>query len=125
MTTDLTDAPPVAPDSIGAQQPAVQALAALAAQYPGLPASYITIHSPFELRPGRLDLQLETPQAFELWRDALEIPAADIELHATVGNCWVSAVTQVGDATVELSGYGIRLSLKELTAPRNRDEVSA
>jgi hypothetical protein len=110
---------------IRVQQPAIQALMSLSAQYPALPAGYITIHSPHELRPGRLDLQMASAWEFELWRDALEIPPAKVNLVVTATSVWMSAVTSVLDAEVEISGFGIRLSRDEACAPREIEEASA
>jgi hypothetical protein len=115
VTTETT-AQSGAPISV--QQPAVEALAILLTQYPALPAAYITIHAPYELRPGRLDLQMENAWEFELWRDALEIPPADVHLYVTSNSVWLAAVTRVLDAKVEISGFGIQLTPEQATAHR-------
>jgi hypothetical protein len=90
-----------------------------------LPDAYITIHAPFKGSPARLDLQLDSPHDFEQWRGALAVPAADVKLHTTTSNTWLSADTTHEGVTVHLSGFYVPLTAEQLTAPRDRDEVAA
>jgi len=125
VTTETIEPTAAATASISVQQSAAQALTALAAQYPTLPAAYITIHHPFELRPGRLDLQFSSWQEFELWREALEIAPDEVTLHFSGVNSWIAGVTTVLDTEVEISGFGIALNSEQYTAPRTVTEVAA
>ncbi|MFJ3663119.1 hypothetical protein ACIPPM_21940 [Streptomyces sp. NPDC090119] len=121
MTTDST------PESISisVQQPAVQALAHLIAEHPTLPGAYITVHDLHELYPGRLDLQFMRAWEFETWREALNIPASDVSLAFSSTNSWIAARTTIADVTVEISGFGIHLTLADVTAPRENTEDAA
>jgi len=109
---------------ISAQQPAFDVLNSLAAQYPTLPAGYVTLHAPFDGRLGTLRLQMDTSSDFEAWRDALEIPPNDVALFSHGTYIWLETTTTVLDVTVEFSG-GIPLAFAALGAPRDREDVAA
>jgi hypothetical protein len=94
-------------------------------QHEQLPDAYITIHAPFDDWPSRLDLQLDSPHDFEQWRSALAVPAADVKLHTTTSNTWLSADTAHQGVTVHLSGFYVPLTHAQLNAPRDTSEVAA
>jgi hypothetical protein len=122
VTTETT-APPASP--ISGQRAAVQALMDLVDQHEQLPDAYITIHAPLVGVPVRLDMQLDTPHDFEQWRSALAVRAADVKLHTTTSNTWLSADTTHQGVTVHLSGFYVRLTAEQLNAPRGTSEVAA
>ncbi|MFJ9374389.1 hypothetical protein [Streptomyces sp. NPDC101455] len=117
MTSESTTVP------ISAQQPAFDVLASIAAQYPTLPAGYVTL---LAFSSGRLDLdfQMETGADFEAWRDALEIPVETISLHTGGTHTWLSAATKILSVPFKLTGTVV-LSHTELDAPREGAEVLA
>lgn len=90
-------------------QATVTALGCLVIEFPGLPAPYITIHT----SSSRLDLQLETPAAFECWRAALSVPTAAVTLHAYSDAVWLAADARYEGVTVHLSGFGVPLTVEQ------------
>ncbi|WP_030682135.1 hypothetical protein [Streptomyces cellulosae] len=123
MTTETTAR--TAP-TIRDQRAAVHAIADLMAQHETLPAAYITIHDHYAGGSlSKVDMQFEGWQEFEAWRTELEIPPADVELHVTVSNAWLSADTSHKGIRVHLCGFGLSLSAAEFNAPRETSEVAA
>jgi hypothetical protein len=90
-----------------------------------LPAAYITMHTPFEDLPVSLNLQLDTPHAFEAWRAALDLPSDNVGLHSTSGLKWVEVRGRYQDVPVILSGVNVPLTDVQITAPRDRSAVTA
>lgn len=97
----------------------------LVGEFGALPSAYITVHTPFEDLPVSLNLQLDTPHAFEAWRAALDIPPADVDLNATSSLKWLSARTVYQDVPLYLSCMHVPLTDVQAGAPRDRAEVAA
>lgn len=90
---------------LGDQEDVFEALVALAEAFGQLPTPYITIHRG-SLMP-RVKLQLDSPSLFEVWRTALGIPSAAVELHT--GNMpWLSAEGAFSGTALEITGHGIQ-----------------
>lgn len=121
MTADPTFPKP----SISQQGAPARLLISLVQEFGALPSAYITMHTPFEDLPVCLNLQLDTPHAFETWRAALAIPPNDVDLHATSGLKWLSARTVYQDVPLYLSVMHVPLTDAQAGAPRDRDEVAA
>ena len=106
------------------QRPAFDVLVSLAAQYPTLPAGYVTLMAHPGGYLGTLDLQMDTAADFEAWRDALEIPTDGITLNSASTHNWLEGTTTVLDVTVKVTGT-VALTYAEYYAPRDRNEVAA
>jgi len=118
VTTEITE-------PIAGQRSAVQVLADLAAQHPELPAAFITIHQPWSGDPARLDMQLSTPTAFNLWRAVLDVDPNRVTLHPSGRGSWIEATTVHEGIPINISSHGILLTKDQLDAPRDTTEVSA
>jgi hypothetical protein len=103
----------------------IQALASLAEQHPTLPEAYITVHTPFDSWPGKVDLQLQAPQEFELWREALAIAPDNVSLHATRSSTWLAADGEHEGVRIHISGFNVPVSSVQAQAPRDRSAVTA
>lgn len=101
--------PPV-PGTLGSQMPALQTLVALADFCGSLPTPYITVSGVYA---NHVDLQLDNPADFEVWRTALQIPPAAVELHAYRPESWLAATTVVRGITVVLAGHGLLLAVED------------
>lgn len=121
MTTDSTP-----PERFISQQGSLaRLLVDLVQRFGELPAAYITMHTPFEDLPVNLNLQLDTPHAFEAWRAALDIPSDAVTLHSTTGLKWVKVRGHYQDVPVVLSGTNVPLTDVQVQAPRDRSAVTA
>ncbi|MFJ8110468.1 hypothetical protein [Streptomyces sp. NPDC096132] len=120
MTTETT-APPTA---LAAQANAIAALTALLDQHPGLPAAYFTVETPHYGLPARLDIQLHIHE-FEPWREALGIDTADVQLHVTVSNLWVSAELERTGVPLHVTAFANPLTPEQHSMPREQAEVTA
>ncbi|MEV4335714.1 hypothetical protein [Streptomyces sp. NPDC049590] len=110
---------------ISEQRAAVEALLELTMMMGSLPGGYIKIHQPY-FSPAWMGLQFETPQAFELWREALCIPGADVSLHATSDEyVWLDAKTVFRGIRVELSGHNVPLTAEQANTAQVADEAPA
>jgi hypothetical protein len=120
VTTDSTATPP-----ISRQRATVQVLADLIDAHPSLPEAYIVVHAPLGSGPGRFDMQLQSPWEFEQWRAALDIPAEKVALHGNGGSVWLDANITHHGFHINVSGFGVRLFVEDLRAPRDREQVPA
>lgn len=87
--------------------PAVDAVARLVAEYPTLPAPYVVLHAPSQ----KVFLQWQDPAHFEVWREALGIDSAEVELKAGAGSSWLAVEgvvpSSAGEVPVGLTGHGL------------------
>ncbi|WP_328914649.1 MULTISPECIES: hypothetical protein [unclassified Streptomyces] len=63
------------PTPFAAQTNALRALLRIAELHPGLPGAYVVSHS---TTPDRIDVQLDTPSAWETWRETLSLPTDSV-----------------------------------------------
>jgi hypothetical protein len=91
--------------TIGGQAAVYDALAALARQWPDLPAAYTTVHTADGNQAG---LQLESPAEFEQWRAALGIAPETVEFHLFNGTAWLAACGTYCGVSLKLTGHGIQ-----------------
>lgn len=126
MTTQTTE-PATVTDRVIEQQKAVQVLLELIGQHEGLPAPYIIVHAPFPKyqEPAKLDLQLDGPDTFELWREALGAPTGGVRFHTTSSNSWLAVDFEHDGVGIHLVGFTAPMPVQRAHEPRNRDEVSA
>ncbi|MFJ4990018.1 hypothetical protein ACIP9H_40260 [Streptomyces sp. NPDC088732] len=115
MSTHITDRPPRL--TMGDQAREIVALAGLAAEYADMPAAFITVSDV----PGALhiDLQLDSPQDFEVWRAALGIDPQSVLLRLSGRDSWLS--TEAGEyrgVSVGLAGFGVELTREQADEPR-------
>src|ERR1044071_9165104 len=103
VTTETTR--PALTGTLADHASAIQTMAHLQETFPGLPSPFVTLNL-----GATVDLQLGTPDAFEQWRTALEVPAAGTELHVYSDGVWLQAVTAVQGVTVGLSGHGLPIT---------------
>ncbi|MFI1021303.1 hypothetical protein [Streptomyces olivaceus] len=122
MTTEST---PQAVGRISEQLPAIQALASLAQQHATLPEAYITLHAPMPEHgfPGKVDLQMQSAQEFEVWREALGIDPDSVALHATLSSTWLAADGHHQGVTVHISGFNIPVTRLQADEPRDTTEA--
>ncbi|MGW2591989.1 hypothetical protein ACWCXC_17220 [Streptomyces sp. NPDC001515] len=104
MTTETTRPEPTG--TFADLAAAAQALAHLQATYPTLPALYISVPS----TGTSLDLQAGTPGAYEVWRAALGIPPAAVELRSYYESAWLHASTRVEGVVTLLTGHGLPIT---------------
>lgn len=95
------------PASIGEQRPAVDALVRLAAMFGTLPPAYITVTTTAR---NQVDLLLDSPHDFEVWREALGVPTDSVSWHVHSGSVWIAAAIEVHGAVVKMSGHGVPVS---------------
>lgn len=100
--TQLEPSRPVIND----QLPAFEALAALAEAFPQLPRPYVVVASVGD----RVDVQLNSPEAFEEWRAALGVAPASVTLHSYGGSVWLATAVVFGGVPTELRGHGVPLT---------------
>ncbi|MGW8357361.1 hypothetical protein [Streptomyces wedmorensis] len=96
MDVNHNDTPPIA-----ATAPALALVADLAAKYPQLPAPYL-VFSTHE-RSLTVGVQCQTLDAFEAWREALDVDPDDVTLFASMIN--------VDAQPVEVSGRKVYMHL--------------
>ncbi|MFJ3085029.1 hypothetical protein [Streptomyces sp. NPDC086838] len=106
MTTD--DTAPVPTNTFADLLPAIEAVTYLAKTHPTLPAPYTVLG-----QGAVIDLQAHTPDAFEAWRAALQIPPAAVELHAYDEDAWLQTSTVIRGVPLLLMGYGLPISVGE------------
>jgi len=87
------DTPPIA-----ATAPALALVADLAAKYPQLPAPYLTFST--HERATTVGVQCPTLDAFEAWRDALNVDPAGVSLFASMISVDIPAVQVLGREVV-------------------------
>ncbi|MFJ9657576.1 hypothetical protein ACIRPR_06360 [Streptomyces griseoflavus] len=101
--------------------PVAEALAALVAEYADLPRPYVYM---FTTSP-RIGLQLDGPAEFELWREALAVPPAEVDLVVTPGSAWLDASGEFRGVAFDMSGHDVPVSVKQSRAPRGAAAVAA
>lgn len=101
--------------------PVTEALAALVAEFAELPRPYVYL---FTTRLV-IGIQLDGPQEFELWREAMGVPSAGVALHASAGSVWLAAHGRFRGVEFDLSGHGVALSQEQVSAPRGAEAVAA
>jgi hypothetical protein len=123
VTTETTASatPTAVLNPVIGQRAAVQVLADLIDEHPGLPAAYTILHEPYPNGGLQVNLQVADHE-FEAWREALGIEPADVELHTTVSHTWVAADTTRDGVRIHLAGFTNALTVEQANAPR---EVSA
>jgi hypothetical protein len=128
VTTEITrpahtdDAEP----TISEQQAALQAMASLSSVFGSLPGAYLMIHAPYMPGlPTRIGMQLNSPQAFEQWREVLQIPSMAINLHTKDDGSWLSADIDTYGVPLHLTGFGVPLTADQAFEPRDTSEVAA
>lgn len=129
MTTETTEPVAEATAPISGQRTGVQALAALIDQFESLPDAHITIHQPFRGSHAKLDLQLQTPLDFEVWRTALQIAPETVALHVTISFAWLAADHRFDGVPVHITGFGVPLTPEQaaeqrtMQAPVTREDL--
>lgn len=103
------------PSTIGEQRDALAVLAQLADTFADLPLPYVVVHTSSR---NKVDLQLSTPDAFEQWRAALGVDSSTVTLHNFGGSQWLSADARYQGFTVDLCGFGVKLTKEQLNEPR-------
>lgn len=92
-------------------QDALEVLCWLSLRHPELPAPYITVHSRYQAR-----LQLQVPfEAFEPWREALQLAVEDVKLYPVGDESHISVTDEVRmeiggkpvAVPVQMYGYGL------------------
>lgn len=107
------------------QRAAAEALVALMVMQGALPGGYIKIHQGC-YSSAWLAIQFQTPNAFELWREALGIPGSAVSLHAPSDEyVWLDAKTTFRGVKVELTGFGVPLTAEQANTPQAADETPA
>lgn len=83
MTTQITSRTP----DVGQMRFALDVIRWYSIHFPELPAPYITLIA----HPSRtvLGVQAQDPAAFEMWREALEFDAENVELWTTGEDAWL------------------------------------
>ncbi|WP_328467927.1 hypothetical protein [Streptomyces sp. NBC_00448] len=82
-----------------AQTDALRALLRIAELHPSLPGAYVVAHN---LMPDRVDVQLDTPSAWESWREILNAPTGSAT-HRTFDNRrHLECVTAVGKTAIRV-----------------------
>ncbi|MFG2589091.1 hypothetical protein [Streptomyces sp. NPDC048438] len=110
MTTEPTV--PTQTGTLADLRSAVETLTYLQATHANLPAPYVTLVN----SGGAVDVQTNSPDFFEQWRVALQIPPADVELHVYAGGVWLQCQVAVRGVTVELSGHGLPITPEQACA---------
>jgi hypothetical protein len=123
VTTEITF-PVTRP--ISEQGAAVEALAALIEMFGQLPGGYIKVHQPVLTIPAALGLQVDSPQAFEVWRAALGIAPSGVDLRAASDEyVWLQADGVFHGVAVHLTGFNVPLTADQANTPQVTDETSA
>jgi hypothetical protein len=120
MATETTAPNP----QITGQADALALLLSLTQEFGHLPAAYLKIHAPMYSFPAWVGVQLDSPQAFEQWRAALELAPAGVKLRATPEYVWLSAEGVFRGTRIEVTGFNVPLT-PEQTAPQVADEAVA
>ncbi|MFJ2957055.1 hypothetical protein [Streptomyces sp. NPDC087270] len=94
MPYDPGPQPPLA-----AQADALRALLHIAEQHPELPGAYVVSRN---VTPGGIDVQLDTPSAWEVWRGTLNVPANSATYRTFDNRQHLECVTAIGKTTVRM-----------------------
>jgi hypothetical protein len=126
VTTQLTEIDQISDLEISRQRAAFEALAVMAATFANLPGGYITVHSATSLTPyPRISLQMDTGQAFEQWRIALQIDPATVTLHRSDSRGWLAADGEFAGIPVHMTGHHLPLTDEQAAEPRDLTAVTA
>ncbi|MFG3140798.1 hypothetical protein ACGFZA_31905 [Streptomyces sp. NPDC048211] len=98
---------------------AIEALAYLQRTFPTLP----TLHVILLHNGASLDLQANSPDAFEQWRTALQIPPAAVELHAYYEGAWLHAVAAARGIATILTGHGLPITADQARTEQDPDGI--
>lgn len=98
-----TTTPTMAPVALADQSTVFTALRSLAATAGFLPAAYIVVDS----GEVAFAVQLDTPTAFEAWRETLGIDYTVVSLHQSSGHRWLRAEGHWMNVPLVLTGFGI------------------
>ncbi|MEU9558038.1 hypothetical protein [Streptomyces fumanus] len=118
MTTS-SQTPPV-PHRAAELAPVAEALAGLVAEFADLPRPYIYLNTTVPV----VGIQLSDPAEFELWREALAVPPAGVDLVVTAGGAWLSVDGRFRGVEFHLTGHGVPLSVEQSQAPRSLGEAA-
>ncbi|MFE0329027.1 hypothetical protein ACFW08_20040 [Streptomyces sp. NPDC058960] len=103
MATDITSRTP----DVGQMRFALDVIRWYSIHFPELPAPYVTLIA----HPTRtvLGIQLHDQAAFEMWREALEFDAENVELISTEATSWLrlDQETRNFQVPVQLTCHGI------------------
>ncbi|MEU5595723.1 hypothetical protein [Streptomyces sp. NPDC020298] len=114
------------PRPISEQGAAAEALGSLIRMFGQLPDAYIKVHRPVLSVPAELGLQLDTPQAFEIWRTALGIAPSGVEMRATSDkHVWLQADGVFHGVAVHLTGFNVPLTAEQANTLQATDETPA
>lgn len=104
---------PHTPTLASQQGAAIAALSMLLTEYSDLPPAYITMHPRADTA---FILILDNPQDAEIWRTALGIDPATVDLGFGDGRVWTQIMTTYRDVPVRLIGNGVPLSAETAEA---------
>lgn len=107
------------PGRTSEQAPAFEALAAIVAEFAELPRPYIVVHN----TGPTFILQLMHPSHFEVWREALGLPTASVQLKGST-SVWLEAFSRFRGVAFQLTGHGVPLTAEQ-AMPQVADESSA
>ncbi|MGW2934820.1 hypothetical protein ACWDA7_23855, partial [Streptomyces sp. NPDC001156] len=86
------------------QADALALLLSITQEFSHLPAGYLKIHEPMYSFGARIGIQLQSSATFEQWREALELPAADVKLHTSPQFVWLGACPGNGQSAGDRDG---------------------
>lgn len=101
--------------TVSQQIAALDLMREMAYARPDLPAPYVTVGT-HSLDATHLNVQCQTPGAFEAWRVALDLPADSAELRNAGGEDYLRINAQVGRVNVCLTGYGLVAAVEAVAA---------
>ncbi|WP_435125311.1 hypothetical protein [Actinacidiphila sp. bgisy144] len=84
---------------LAAQADALRALLHLTELHPHLPGAYVVSHN---LLPDQVDIQLDSPGAWETWRETLNLPADSATHRAFDSREFLECVTAIGGTTIRI-----------------------
>lgn len=97
--------------TVAEQRVALAALAQLSAAFGHLPGAHFSLSTIF---PNQVDISLHDGlNDFEPWREALGIPAEDVQIQSRKTAMNLKAVTTFAGAKVELVGYADPLPARD------------
>ncbi|MGW1158467.1 hypothetical protein ACWD5Q_06740 [Streptomyces sp. NPDC002513] len=103
MATEVTSRTP----DVGQMRFALDLIRWYSIHFPELPAPYAVVQA----HPSRtvLGLQLDSPAHFEMWREALEFDAENVELVTNGNSSWLRLEQETCwfQVVVQLTGHGV------------------
>jgi hypothetical protein len=119
VTTQPTEPDQVVDLEISQQRGTFEALVAMAAMFPNLPGGYIVVRAATTMWSASISLQMESPQAFEQWRVALQVSPADVTLYQHGDGSWLAADAVFGGISIHLTGHHLVLTNEQAAEPRD------